>query len=93
MGITFEWDAAKALENLAKHGVSFEEATTVFGDPLSLTVADEVHSEGEERFVTMGQSSTGKLLVVVHAERGDAIRLIGARPATPRERREYEGGR
>jgi len=92
MGLTFEWDRAKAAANLQKHGVSFEEAATIFGDPLSLTVTDALHSEGEERFVTVGQARTGKLLVVVHVERGDAIRIIGARTATPKERRTYESG-
>lgn len=93
MGFTFEWNRTKATRNFQKHGVSFEEAATVFGDPLSLTIVDALHSAGEERFITMGQSQTGKLLVVVHAERTDAIRIIGARPATPKERRTYESGK
>ena len=92
MGLTFRWDGSKAATNVRKHGVSFEEAATVFGDPLSLTIADTLHSEGEDRFVTMGQSAAGRLLAVVHTERGDAVRIIGARLATRRERRAYESG-
>jgi len=92
MGFEFQWDRTKAAANLRKHGVSFDEAITAFGDPLSLTIADKLHSEGEDRFVTMGLSSHGRLLVVVHTERDDVIRIIGARTATPSERREYERG-
>lgn len=88
----FEWDPAKAAENLAKHGVSFEEAATVFRDTLSQTGQDPDHSVGEERFVTFGVSTSGRLLVVAHAERGDTIRIISARPATPAERNIYEEG-
>ena len=90
MGLTFEWDAVKAQENLRKHGVSFEEASTVFGDPLSLTIEDPLHSEEEDRFVTIGESIRRRILVVVHTERGDTIRIISARRATSRERRVYE---
>lgn len=86
----FEWDPEKARANVAKHGVSFEEAMGAFLDPLSVTILDPDHSEGENRFVLIGQSSTGRLLVVVHTDRGDAIRLINARRATRRERRTYE---
>lgn len=88
----FEWDLAKAAENLAKHGVSFQEASTVFRDPLSQTGDDPDHSFGEERFVTFGVSSNGRLLVVAHTEHGDTIRLISARPVTPGERKIYEEG-
>ena len=88
----FEWDTAKAAENLAKHGVSFEEAATVFRDTLSATGADPDHSVGEERFITFGVSTSGRLLVVAHTERGDTIRIISARPATPGERKIYEEG-
>ena len=88
----FEWDTAKAAENLAKHGVSFEEAATVFRDTLSATGADPDHSVGEERFITFGVSTSGRLLVVAHTERGDTIRIISARPATPGERNIYEEG-
>ena len=90
MSLIFEWDKRKAKSNLKKHGVSFEEAATVFGDPLSLTIEDPLHSEGEDRFVTTGQSNRKRLLVIVHTERGDTIRIISARVATPRERKTYE---
>ena len=90
MALTFEWDEKKARSNARKHGISFDEGSTVFGDPLSLTIPDPSHSEVEERFVTMGSSHRGKLLVVVHTERGDNIRIINARPANRRERKAYE---
>jgi uncharacterized DUF497 family protein len=86
----FEWDAAKARSNLRKHGVSFEEASTVFYDTLAATGADPDHSAHEDRFVTFGLSSQGRLLVVAHADRNDSIRIITARPATSPERRIYE---
>ena len=86
----FEWDSAKAVENLAKHGVSFQEAATVFRDPLSATGADPDHSIGEERFITFGFSTSGRLLVVAHTEEGDTVRIITARPATAAERKIYE---
>ncbi len=82
----------KAKQSTKKHKVSFEEASTVFADPLSLTIPDPLHSEEEDRFVTMGMSIKGRLLAVVHTERGDAIRIISARLATSRERRAYERG-
>jgi uncharacterized DUF497 family protein len=88
--ITFEWHAAKAASNLAKHGVSFEEAATVFGDPLSITIPDPAHSQAEMRFVILGQSHEGRLLVVIHTERDDNIRIISARRASRRERQDYE---
>ena len=91
MAFRFHWDPEKARVNLAKHGVSFEEAATVFGDPLALTISDPDHSSPEEvRFLLLGQSGSGRLLVVAHTETGDDIRLISARLATPRERRFYE---
>ena len=90
MPLNFEWDDNKARTNHAKHGISFDEASTVFADPLSLTIADPAHSEIEERFIILGHSSQGKLLVVVHTERGDNIRIISARPASRRERKQYE---
>jgi uncharacterized DUF497 family protein len=90
MPLTFEWDLRKARSNLAKHGVGFEEATTIFGDALSLTIPDPDHSLMEARYVTMGRAFTGKLLVVVHTERGDNIRIISARRASRRERKFYE---
>lgn len=88
----FEWDPAKALANLKQHGVGFHEAATVLEDPLSATFPDKAHSEGEARFVTIGASSRGRLLVVAHTERGDAIRVISARRATRHERHFYEQG-
>ncbi|MGQ0568453.1 MAG: BrnT family toxin [Armatimonadota bacterium] len=74
----------------AKHGVSFEEAATAFVDPLSLTIFDPDHSEEEDRFILLGQTYTGRLVVVVHTDRGDSARIIRARLATRRERKEYE---
>ena len=90
MSLIFEWDDEKAGQNRAKHGVSFEEAATVFGDPLSLTIDDPLHSHGEERFVTIGETIYRRVCVVVHTERGDRIRIISARLATNRERTDYE---
>ena len=88
----FEWDPKKARANLHKHGVSFNEAATVFLDHLSLTGDDPDHSVSEERFVTFGVSSAGRLLVVAHTERDDRTRIISARPATRPERKLYEEG-
>ena len=88
--LTFEWDTNKAATNLAKHAVGFPEASTVFGDALSLTIPDPAHSQAEERFIILGRSHRGRLLVVVHTERGDNIRIISARPASRRERKDYE---
>jgi hypothetical protein len=88
--LRFEWDPQKAARNLARHGVSFEEAGTVFGDPLGRIAGDPRHSMEEERFVLLGLSRGRRLLAVMFAERGEAVRLISARPATPGERREYE---
>ena len=85
-----EWDPNKADSNLEKHGVPFDEAATAFGDPLSLTIADPDHSDGEERFVLLGQSFAGRLVVVIHAYRDERIRIISARIATRNERRSYE---
>lgn len=92
MALRFEWDPKKAELNRRKHGVSFEEAMTSFGDSLSLTIADPPHSHGEKHWVLVGFSKRGRLLVVVHVDRGDRIRIISARQATPREKKEYEGG-
>jgi hypothetical protein len=88
--VEFEWDVRKAAVNLRKHGVSFEEAATVFGDFLSTTASDPDHSGGEERYVTVGLSNLGRLLMVAHAEHGDRIRIISARTLTRREKRAYE---
>ncbi len=90
MSLRFEWDENKARRNIEKHGVSFEEAATVFGDPLSLTIDDPLHSGDEERFVTVGETVNQGILVVVHTERGDSIRIINARKATRNERKTYE---
>jgi uncharacterized DUF497 family protein len=92
MPLEFEWDEDKAKVNLKKHRVSFEEASTVFGDPLALTIPDPQHSEEEERFVTLGESHRRRLLVVVSTERGKRIRIISARVATRKERKDYEEG-
>jgi hypothetical protein len=86
----FAWDDAKATANVAKHGVSFHEAATVFGDPLAITYGDPDHSIREERYITFGRSKRGRLLVVAHVERHGAMRLISARLVTRRERRIYE---
>jgi uncharacterized DUF497 family protein len=88
--LEFEWDANKAATNIADHGVSFDEAVTAFEDPLSLTIEHPDHSEHEERLILLGRSRNNRLLVVVHTERENRIRLISARSATPRERRDYE---
>ena len=90
MTLTFEWDPDKARVNLLKHGSGFREATTVLGNPLSLTITDPGHSEGEQRFVSMGMSERRRLLVVAHTEWGERIRIISARRATRREQRDYE---
>ncbi len=86
----FEWDPVKARKNIRKHGVTFEDASSVFYDLLAMTGADPDHSEEEERMVTFGMSSSGRLLVIAHIERSDAIRIISARVATKHERQIYE---
>jgi len=90
MALRFEWDQRKAASNLRAHGVSFREATTVFSDPLSVTISDPDHSAAEVRFVDVGLSQLGRLLVISYTERGDRIRLISARLASQNERRKYE---
>lgn len=90
MALRFLWDPRKAASNVRKHGVGFGEATTVFDDPLSVTIGDPDHSAEEQRFLLLGLSNRGRLLVVAHSERGKSIRLISARRATRRERRTYE---
>ena len=92
MSYRFEWDAAKARRNLRDHGVSFDEATTVFGDPLAILVADPDHSHEEERYLVLGMSVNRRLLVVSHAERAPRTRLISARRATRSEKKQYEEG-
>lgn len=90
MDALFQWNTEKAEANLKKHGVSFEEATTVFLDPLSLTIHDPLHSDEEDRFIITGFSDEQRQLVIVHTDRDDKIRIISARLATPGERRKYE---
>ena len=86
----FEWDSEKAATNLKKHGVDFADAALTLYDPLALTILDE--NQQEERFITVGMDALGRILVVVYAWRGERIRIISARLATPRERRQYESG-
>jgi hypothetical protein len=88
--LLFEWDPNKGKENLEIHGVSFDEAGTAFRDTLSLAIYDPLHSEAEDRFVLLGNSYKDRLLVVVHTVRGDNIRLISARKASKKERKQYE---
>ena len=88
--MNFEWDREKATSNLEKHGVSFDEAATAFGDPLSSTILDPDRSDDEDRYILIGQAFSGRVVVVVHTERGEFIRLISARLATRSERRSYE---
>jgi uncharacterized protein len=88
--VEFEWDVQKAANNLRKHGVSFEEAATVFGDPLSVTYYDPDHSIAESRYIIVGMSRAGRLLIVAHSDRGENIRIISARQTTARERKQYE---
>ena len=87
-----EWDEEKNVANVRKHSVSFEEAATVFGDPLSDTFDDPDHSAEESRFITIGTSEKGRLLMLAHTDREDRIRLISARELTKQERRNYEEG-
>ena len=98
MHLDFEWDEEKAELNLRKHGVGFqvydlvEEAKSVFGDPLIVTHSDPDHSVGEHRFLSIGQSFSGRTLIVIHTSRGDKVRIITARKATKFERGAYEEG-
>ncbi len=89
MDITFEWDEEKAWRNELKHGVTFEEARTIFNDPFAMTISDPDHSDEEERWLDIGLSTNGRLLVVWYTERGDNIRIIGCRRATKAEMRTY----
>jgi uncharacterized DUF497 family protein len=88
--VNFEWDPGKARRNRRKHRVSFEEAVTIFGDPLALTYGDPDHSQDEQRFMTVGMSKARRVLIVAHADHEDAIRIISARKATRREQKHYE---
>jgi uncharacterized protein len=90
--MSFQWDPVKAVSNAEKHGISFEEGITVFGDPLAVTISDPDHSIGEFRLLTTGLSRSQRLLVVSHTERSGEVRLISARLATRQERRNYESG-
>jgi len=92
MGLRFEWDSREATSNLRVHGVSFDEASTIFADPLSITIYDPEHSAAEMRFLDVGLSHRGRLVVVSYTERGDQIRIISARAATRNEQRQYEEG-
>lgn len=86
----FEWNQEKAASNIKKHGVSFDEAVTVFWDKNALIINDPDHSEDEDRFILLGMSENLRILVVIHCERGNTIRLISARTATKQERKQYE---
>ena len=88
--LLFEWDTDKAKKNIKIHGVSFDEASTAFKDDLSLTIHDPLHSEEEDRLILIGNSCKNRLLVIVHIERGDKIRIISARKTTKKERKQYE---
>jgi uncharacterized DUF497 family protein len=90
--VVYEWNAAKAKANIQKHGVSFDEAATVFLDPLALTFPDPYHSGGEQREITIGYTAGQQVVFVSHCWRGGRIRIISARKATRRERRQYEEG-
>ncbi len=92
MDLNFEWDDEKAKKNLRDHQVSFEEAKSVFNDPFLTTYPDLKHSVGEQRFLSIGFSARGRVLIVVHTERGENIRIISCRKATTSERRDYEEG-
>jgi len=90
MSLTFEWDQKKSEKNERKHGITFEEAKTVFNDPLSITIDDPDHSYGEYHYIDIGLSSGGEVLVVWYTERNENIRIIGCRKATRSERKKYE---
>lgn len=92
MKLSFEWDEDKAKANLKKHRVGFDEATTVFTDPSSITIHDHDHSAEEQRFIDIESSEKDRVLVVVYTERGSTIRLVSCRTATPSERKLYEEG-
>jgi len=92
MELTFEWDELKAADNYRKHGVRFEEGATIFHDPLSITIDDPDHSTDEQRYIDIGTSEDGRVLVVSYTERGTTICMISCREATRNERRQYEEG-
>ena len=89
----FEWDPSKAEENARLHDVSFDEASTVFGDPFAATIPDPDHSIDEYRWITIGQTASGRLVVVIHAERAEVVRIVSARPATKGEKKKYVEGK
>ena len=93
MQLLFEWDEDKARQNVEKHGVSFDEGRTVFNDPFAITMSDPDHSEDENRWIDIGFSAAGRLVVVWYTERGECIRLIGCRKVTPAEARCYRDDR
>lgn len=93
VALVLEWDPKKAASNRRTHGIDFTEAGTVLDDPLSVTFPDPDHSSEEHRFLTIGASTTRRILVVSHTDRGEAVRLISARRATRRERKFYEEGK
>lgn len=90
MSLEFEWDPEKSKKNVSKHDIAFIEAATVFSDSLSVTYGDPDHSDEEDRFITVGFSSSGKLLMVSHTDRNDRIRIISARKLVRKERKQYE---
>lgn len=90
MALHFEWDELKAAANFEKHGIRFDEAQTVFGDSRSVTIFDTQHSDDEERYIDIGMSASGRVLVVVYTETDERIRIISCRRATQRERQQYE---
>jgi len=90
MDLRFEWDQVKAAANLDKHGISFDEAQTVFGDANTITLFDDRHSDAEDRYIDIGMPAQGRILVVVYTENEARIRIISCRRATPKERRQYE---
>ena len=90
MKLNFEWDEKKAKSNRKKHGIGFDEAATVFLDPFSITISDHDHSAEEQRYIDIGSSEKGRVLVVVYTDRGVNIRIISCRRATYSERRYYE---
>ena len=93
MGLLFRWDENKAKENLRKHGLSFKEASTAFGDPLSVTIEDLDHSYGESRYILLGETVNHRVVLVAHAEKHGEVRIISARFASRGERRSYESGK
>lgn len=90
MELTFEWDPSKAQKNLKDHAVSFKEATTVFDDEFGITIFDPDHSESEDRFIVFGRSALNRILLVVHTDKHDVVRIISARELTRNERKKYE---